>query len=205
MAGRDRIVDYLREARRDELALARTLRSHIAVAPRGEYRRGLEGYLRETRKHAKRVERRLGELGAGSGSLRSGARVMREAGNGLIAKGGAPLGVLRKTSADRALSGVQYGCATEGLVIATYTALETVATGASDTETAALAASIREEEVRMLEWLRHEIVRLTDPFLSKEIEPLDLETASWAEIGQLSESDVKAALSRAGHDRAQQT
>jgi ferritin-like metal-binding protein YciE len=205
MAGRDRIVDYLREARRDELALARTLRSHIAVAPRGEYRRGLEGYLRETRKHAKRVERRLGELGAGSGSLRSGARVMREAGNGLIAKGRAPLGVLRKTSADRALSGAQYGCATEGLVIATYTALETVATGAGDTETAALAASIREEEVRMLEWLRHEIVRLTDPFLSKEIEPLDLETASWAEIGQLSESDVKAALSRAVHDRAQQT
>jgi ferritin-like metal-binding protein YciE len=202
MAGRDRVVDYLREARRDELALARTLRSHIAMAPRGEYRRGLEGYLRETLQHARRVERRLDELGAGPGSLRSGARAMREAGGGLMAKGRAPLGVLRRSSADRALSGAQYGCATEGLVIATYTALETVATNCGDTETAALASSIRDEEVRMLEWLRHEIVRLTDPFLSQELEPLELETASWEEIGQLSESDVKAALSRAGRDRA---
>jgi ferritin-like metal-binding protein YciE len=202
MSGRERVVDYLREARRDELALARTLRSHIAMAPRGEYRRGLEGYLRETRDHARRVERRLAELGAGPGSLRSGARAMREAGGGLIAKGRAPLGVLRKGSADRALSGAQYGCATEGLVIATYTALETVASNAGDMETAALAASIREDEVRMLEWLRHEIVRLTDPFFNEALEPLELETASWIEIGQLSESEVKAALSRAGRDRA---
>lgn len=172
------------------------------MAPRGEYRRGLEAYLRETRDHARRVERRLGELGAGPGSLRSSARVMREAGGGLIAKGRAPLGTLRKGSVDRTLSGAQYGCATEGLVIATYTALHLVATNAGDTDTATLAASIRDDEVRMLEWLRHEIVRLTDPFLHDEIEPLDLDTASWAEIGQLSESDVKAALSRAGRDRA---
>jgi ferritin-like metal-binding protein YciE len=202
MAGQERVVDYLREARRDELSLARTLRSHIAMAPRGEYRRGLEGYLRETRDHAKRVERRLGELGAGYGSLRSGARVVREASGGLIAKGRAPIGVLRKGTADRVLSAAQYGCATEGLVIATYTALQTVATNDGDMETAALAARIREDEVKMLEWLRHEIVRLTDPFFRDELEPLELENASWVEIGQLSESEVKAALSRAGHGHA---
>ena len=127
---------------------------------------------------------------------------MREAGGGLMAKSRAPLGGLRRSSAGRALSGGQYGCATEGLVIATYTALHMVANNAGDADTAALAASIREDEVRMLEWLRHEIVRLTDPFLHDEIEALDLDTASWVEIGQLSESDVKAALSRAGQDRA---
>jgi ferritin-like metal-binding protein YciE len=202
MAGRDRVVDYLREARRDELALARTLRSHIAMAPRGEYRRGLEGYLHETRDHAKRVERRLGELGAGYGSLRSGARVMREASGGLIAKGRAPLGVLRKGSADRVLSAAQYGCATEGLVIATYTALEMVARGTGDHHTAELASTIKDDEVRMLEWLRHEIVKITDPFLRDELEPLDAEDAHWAQVGELSEMDVKAALSRAGRDRA---
>ena len=47
-AARDKVVHYLREARGDELSLARTLRSHIAVAPRGPYRTGLEGYLHET-------------------------------------------------------------------------------------------------------------------------------------------------------------
>jgi ferritin-like metal-binding protein YciE len=202
MADRDRVVDYLREARRDEHALARTLRSHIAVAPRGEYRRGLEGYLRETRDHARRVERRLGELGAGPGSLRSGARAVRHASGGLLARGRSPLGVLRRNSTDRVLSGAQYGCATEGLVIATYTALETVAAGTGDSDTAALASSIREDEVRMLEWLRHEIVKLTDPFLRDELEPLDADGARWAEVGELSETDVKAALSRAGRDRA---
>src|ERR1700760_1846788 len=86
MAGDPRVVDYLREAHADELALARTLRSHIAEAPKGEYRSGLEGYLRETRGHAQRVEVRLGELGAPVGALRSRARALREAGSGVLAK-----------------------------------------------------------------------------------------------------------------------
>jgi hypothetical protein len=80
MAGETRVVDYLREARRDELALARTLRSHIAVAPRGAYRSGLQGYLDETRGHARRVQRRLAELDAGDGPLKSSAWAVRKAG-----------------------------------------------------------------------------------------------------------------------------
>ena len=91
MAGDERVIDYLREARADELALARTLKSHIATAPRGDYRSGLQGYLRETRGHARRVHNRLDELGAREGSLRSGARALREAGGGVLALGRRPL------------------------------------------------------------------------------------------------------------------
>jgi ferritin-like metal-binding protein YciE len=196
MAGETRVVDYLREARRDELALARTLRSHIAVAPRGAYRSGLQGYLDETRGHARRVQRRLGELDAGDGPLKSSAWAVREAGAGIVARGRGPLNRLRRASPEeRLLSGAQYGCATEGMVIATYAALELVARSAGDDDTAWLASSIRDEEERMLEWLRHEILKLTDPFIRGELDAFD-------DYGELSEDDVKDALQRAGSHRA---
>ncbi len=187
------MVDYLREARADELALARTLRSHIAEARRGEYRSGLEGYLRETRGHARRVEARLHELGAGVGPLRSGARALREAGGGMLAKSRSPLKG-RGTPDEKPLRGAQFGCATQGLVIATYTALELVAGRAGDSETAKLAAEIRAEEQRMLEWLRHEIVKLTDPFIREQLE--HVETGRWSQHGEVSMDDVQRALAR---------
>jgi ferritin-like metal-binding protein YciE len=190
VAGDPRVVQYLREARADELALARTLRTHIAAAPRGDYRDGLQGYLVETRTHARRVHGRLGDLGAAESPLRSGARFLREGGS-VLALGRVPLkGVARE---QRRLRGAQFGCATQGFVIATYTALELVAHRAGDPDTAQLAAEIRAEEQRMLEWLRHEILKLTDPFIRDELEEHD----DWAEHGEVSEEDVQRALSRA--------
>jgi ferritin-like metal-binding protein YciE len=196
MQGDQRVVDYLREARADELALARTLKSHIATAPRGDYRSGLQGYLRETRGHARRVHNRLDELGAGEGSLRSGARALREAGGGVLALGRRPLKAV--ATEKKLLRGAQFGCATEGLVIATYTALEMVAGRSGDQATARLAAEIRAEEERMLEWLRHEIVKLTDPFIREELD----EHERWIEHGEVSPDDVQRALSRAERDHA---
>jgi len=187
LSGDPRVIQYLREARADELALARTLKTHIASAPRGEYRDGLQGYLVETRTHARRVHGRLGDLGAAENPLRSGARFLREASGGVLALGRAPLKNVAPHK--RRLRGAQFGCATEGLVIATYTALELVADRVGDRETAQLAAEICAEEQRMLEWLRHEIVKLTDPFIRQEMEH------------GVSLEDVQRALSRAegGH------
>jgi ferritin-like metal-binding protein YciE len=195
MAGDARVIDYLREARADELGLARTLRLQIADAPRGQYRSGLEGYLHETRGHARRLDARLHALGAGVGPLRSSARALREAGGGVLAKGRAPLKALPGREPDaQQLRGAQFGCATEGLVIATYTALELVAGRAGDSETAKLAAEIREEEERMLEWLRHEIVKLTDPFIREQLDYAEADR--WSEHGEVSREDVQKALSR---------
>ncbi len=171
---RARIIHYLKEARADELSLARTLRSHIAVTPRGPYRTGLEGYLHETREHARRVDRRLNELGAGHGSLRSGASALRDAGSGVLAWGRGPLNTMRRHSPEEhILRGARDGCATEGLVIATYTALEVVAKAAGDHATTQLAADIRADEQRMLTWLRHEILKLTDSFIRDELDEGD--------------------------------
>jgi ferritin-like metal-binding protein YciE len=200
---RSRIVHYLLEAHADELALARTLRSHIAVAPRGPYRTGLEGYLHETREHARRLDRRLTELGAGRGRLRSTASGLRNA----AAWGRGPLNAMRRHSPEeRLLRGAKDGCATEGLVIATYTALEVMARSAGDTGTAQLAADIRADEQRMLEWLRHEILKLTDTFIRDELDEYDpIERPRrqripgkrvWADYDELSVGEVRHALSR---------
>ena len=201
---RHRIIHYLREAHSDELALARTLRSHIAVAPRGPYRTGLRGYLHETREHARRLDRRLTELGAGHGALRSGAFALKD----VLAWGRGPVNAMRRHSPEeRLLRGAKHGCATEGLVIATYTALEVMARTAGDTGTAQLAADIRADEQRMLEWLRHEILKLTDPFIRDELDEDDPiyrpkrhrvpGKRVWADYDELSMSDVQQALSRA--------
>jgi ferritin-like metal-binding protein YciE len=196
VAGDQRVVDYLREARADELALARTLRAQIAAAPRGDYRSGLQGYLRETRGHARRVHIRLSELGAGEGTLRSGARAFLEAGGGVLAWGRVPLKPVAQEK--KQLRGTQFGCATQGLVIATYTALEMVADRAGDRDTAKLAAEIRAEEQRMLEWLRHEIVKLTDPFIREQLD----RGQGWEEHGEVSMNEVQHALQRAERDHA---
>jgi ferritin-like metal-binding protein YciE len=207
---RVRIIHYLREAHADELALARTLRSHIAVAPRGPYRTGLQGYLHETREHARRLDRRLTELGAGHGALRTGAFALKDA----LAWGRGPLNTMRRHSPEeRLLRGAQDGCATEGLVIATYTALEVMARNAGDEGTAQLAADIRADEQRMLEWLRHEILKLTDSFIRDELDEEDPiyrprprryrapGQRHWADYDELSMGEVRHALSRAdGHD-----
>jgi ferritin-like metal-binding protein YciE len=194
MAGDRRVIDYLREARADELALARTLRTHIAEAPRGPYRSGLEGYLEETRGHARRIEGRLHELGAGVGPLRSSARALREAGGSVLARGRAPLNS-RRSAEKKQLDGAQFGCATEGLVIATYIALQMVAKQTGDAVTAELAGEILGEEQRMLEWLRHEILKLTDPFIRDE-----LEDDRWSDHGEVDLDAIQQALARSDGD-----
>lgn len=202
---RERVVALLREALTDELALARRLRSHIAAAPRGPYRAGLHRYLEETRSHVRRVGVRLAELGAGPSRLQS----VRSS---LLGRLLAPLATVRRGDEARLLASAQFGCATEGLVIATYLALEQVADRSGDTQTARLAAAVRSEERQMLEWLRHEIVKLTDPFLMTELDealgepPAAVEgrrepPRRWHEYGEVSKATVRGVLSRQGGRR----
>jgi hypothetical protein len=124
-----------------------------------------------------------------------------------VAWGRGPLNAIRRHSPEeRLLRGAKDGCATEGLVIATYTALEVMARGAGDTGTAQLAADIRADEQRMLEWLRHEILKLTDTFIRDELDELDpIERPRrqripgqrvWADYDELSVGEVRHALSR---------
>jgi ferritin-like metal-binding protein YciE len=172
----DTLVHYLREARATEAGLVQTLRTHIAATPIGEHRSRLEAHLDETRRHERLVARRLGDLERDSDPLRQvlslayaplgfGLGVARGATRAMLSLVGAPLSIIRGDEApdsDRVLRNIRAEAASEALEVATYTAIERLAAAEGDEQTAELAAQIRDEEERMLEYLRQAAGRFAE-------------------------------------------
>jgi ferritin-like metal-binding protein YciE/Asp-tRNA(Asn)/Glu-tRNA(Gln) amidotransferase C subunit len=154
-----KIVQYLNEAHASEVGLVRVLQSQISMTPRGSYRTGLERHLDETRGHAERVQRRLGDLGQGANPLQFAIGVVES-----------PFDLLRGTGGEeKVLKNAKDACATEALEIATYTALERLARSVGDETTESLAVSIRKDEERMLERVLREIPKLTEAVVAAEV------------------------------------
>jgi ferritin-like metal-binding protein YciE len=152
-----KIVQYLNEAHGSELALVRQLQAQIAMTPRGQYRDGLETHLQETRRHAERVEARLGELESLIGQA--------------LALTKTPLDLVRGSGGEeKVLKNAKDSCAAEALEIATYTALARLARTAGDIKTERLAKSILGDEQKMLDRLLREIPRLTDAVAQAEFD-----------------------------------
>ncbi|MEA2138483.1 MAG: hypothetical protein QOG56_1633 [Solirubrobacteraceae bacterium] len=167
---KDKIVQYLDEARSSEQGLVRELQAQIAMTPRGSYRTLLERHLRETRAHADRIGTRLDELDHGKNPIEMVGAVAQMVVGQALALGRAPLALVRGGGGEeKVLKNAKDSCAAEALEIATYIALERLAQAVDDERTAALAASIREDEERMLERLRAELPKLTDAVVRAEI------------------------------------
>ena len=165
-----KIVQYLNEAHASELALVRVLQSQIAMTPRGSYRTGLEKHLGETRDHARRIERRVSELGQGGNPLQVVGGIAQSVAGQAIALAKTPLDLLRGSGGEeKVLKNAKDASATEALEIATYTAIERLATSVGDDDTAALAKSIRADEEKMLERILREIPKLTDAVARAEL------------------------------------
>jgi hypothetical protein len=131
--GKEKLTEYLVEARATELALARTLQAHIAMTPASAYRRGLERHLSETRDHAKRVERRANELGYGRSLPQIGLGLAQTVLGQVLALSKAPLDIARgDTGADKLVRNARDECASEALEIALYDALKGVVASESD-------------------------------------------------------------------------
>ena len=157
-----KIVQYLNEAHASEQALTRVLQSQIAMTPRGSYRDALETHLRETRDHAKRLEKRLKELGKGSNPVMAAVGIAESVIGQAIALTKTPFDLMRGTGGEeKVLKNAKDACATEALEIATYTAIERLARSAGDDRTATMAASILEDEERMLKRILRLIPELT--------------------------------------------
>lgn len=166
-----KIVQYLNEAHATELALIRDLQAQIAMTPSGRYRSGLEQHLKETRNHAQRVERRLGELGQGSNPLQLGVSVVQSVAGQALALAKTPLNVIRGSGGEeKVLKNAKDSCAAEALEIATYTSLARLAGAVGDQETERLAKSALEDEQRMLKRVLAEIPRLTDAVARAEFD-----------------------------------
>jgi ferritin-like metal-binding protein YciE len=168
---KQKIVQYLNEAHGAELALVRQLQAQIAMTPKGQYRDGLETHLNETRTHAERLERRLGELGQGNNPLQVGLGAVETLIGQALALTKTPLDLVRGSGGEeKVLKNAKDSCAAEAQEIATYTALARLARTAEDATTERLAKSILGDEQKMLDRLLREIPRLTDAVAQAEFD-----------------------------------
>jgi len=165
-----KIVQYLSEAHAMEETLVTMLQSQIAMTPRGSYREGLETHLRETREHAKRVQRRLDELGQGNGPLHLGVGILQSVVGQAFALGKTPFDLVRGSGGEeKVLKNAKDACTAEALEIATYTAIEHLADTVGDETTRTLAKSILAEEQKMLDRILKEIPKLTRAVVGADI------------------------------------
>jgi ferritin-like metal-binding protein YciE len=155
-----KLIQYLTEAHGKEKELETALTAHIGMATRPAYKKRLQQHLKETKQHGKRVERRLKQLG-GAGIQ---AKAVELASRGVAAAKG-PLHAARGTGeAEKQLKNAKTEYSEEHEEIATYAAIEVLATEVGDAETAKLAKEIRREEERMAAFLEKQI-----PLLTKEV------------------------------------
>src|SRR5215207_1353776 len=136
----NKLIQYLNEAYGKEKELETSLQAHIGMTTRAPYKKRLQQHLKETKAHARSVERRIKQLGgkaeSGSapgpvGDVTSG---MQSVASKAVAAAKGPLHAIRGTG-----------------------------------ETAKLAREIRREEERMAKFLGTEIGRLAKGVAREEI------------------------------------
>jgi ferritin-like metal-binding protein YciE len=159
-----KLVQYLNEAYGKERELETALQAHIAMTTKAPYKKRLQQHLRETKAHAKAVERRIKKLGGG------GPKGLETAIGKAMAAAKGPLHMARGTGEqEKMLKNAKTEYFNEHEEIATYLAIETLAEKVGDKETAALARGIRREEERMAKFLEGQIKSLTGAVVSEEV------------------------------------
>ncbi len=193
---RQKVVQYLQEAHATEAGLVNVLVSQIAVTPSGSYRDALESHLRETRDHARRIQQRLRELSGSRGPVQFLVGLTETAIAQGLALGKLPLDLLRGSGGEeKVLKNAKDASATEALEIATYVALERLANACGDRVTAELAASIREDEERMLARILREI-----PGLTAAVVGADIDGEGSYDVTETGAADAVRAAVRTGGD-----
>lgn len=160
-AGRMLVIAQLEEAHAAEGALVTTLRTHVAMTPKGRYRTLLDRHLAETRSHADQLQDRLSELGANRSVLAVGFGAAQTVIGQALALSKGPVDLVRgRVGEEKLLKNAKDEVATEALEIATYDGLEATALAVGDVKTAALAVRIRGQEERQLAALREQLPEL---------------------------------------------
>lgn len=158
-----KLVQYLSEAYGKERELEAALQAHIGMTVKGPYKKRLQQHLKETKAHAKQVERRIKQLGGGGQTLQSAVGKLQA-----VAKG--PLHAIRGDGEqEKMLKNAKTEYFNEHEEIATYLAIETLAEKVRDSETAKLARAIRREEERMASFLQGQIKSLTNAVVREDI------------------------------------
>src|SRR5919112_4439984 len=180
-----KLAQYLNEAYGKEKQLETALQAHIGLTTRPPYKKRLQEHLKETKQHAKLLERRIKKLGgtaeAGSGIPGPDSvteAVANVAGRAVAAAQG-PLHALRGTGeAEKMLKNAKDEYHEEAEEIANYTAIETLAETVGDKETAKIARGIKREEERMAKFLEKLIPQLTKAVAKEEIPAAERKVAT---------------------------
>lgn len=158
-----KLVQYLSEAYGKERELEAALQAHITMTVKGPYKKRLQQHLKETKSHAKQVERRIKKLGGGGQTLQGAVGKLTAAAKG-------PMHAIRGGSEqEKMLKNAKTEYFNEHEEIATYLAIETLAEKVQDSETAKLARAIRREEEKMAAFLQGQIKSLTGAVVREDI------------------------------------
>jgi ferritin-like metal-binding protein YciE len=167
-----KLVQYLNEAYGKEKELETALEAHIAMTTRAPYKKRLKQHLRETKSHAKQVERRIKKLGGGGSALQTLVGKATAAAKG-------PLHMIRGSGEqEKMLKNAKTEYFNEHEEISTYLAIETFAEKVGDKETAKLARGIRREEERMAKFLAGQIKALSGAVATDEVPAAQRRAAS---------------------------
>ncbi|MGH2979064.1 MAG: ferritin-like domain-containing protein, partial [Solirubrobacterales bacterium] len=169
-----KLIQYLNEAHIKERQLEQALQAHIAMTKLAPYRKRLQQHLSETKNHARRVERRIKQLGGEAEGI--GGVVQDATGRAqVVAARGAALAqgqvhMLRGTGVqEKMLKNAKTEFQSEAEEIGTYSAIESLAKIVGDRETEQLAKAILREEKRMAGFLEKLIPKLTQAVAKAEI------------------------------------
>lgn len=158
-----KLIQYMNEAYGNEKELEVSLVTDIAMTTKTPYKKRLQQHLKETKGHAKALERRIKKLG---GSASTAQSLVGKA--TAVAKG--PLHIVRGDGAgEKMLKNAKTQYSGEHEEISTYLALENLATKVGDKETAKLAREIRRDEERMAKFLESQIRQLAGAVATEEV------------------------------------
>jgi ferritin-like metal-binding protein YciE len=158
-----KLVQYLNEAYGKEKELETSLEAHIGMTTKAPYKKRLKQHLKETKSHARQLERRIKKLGGGGHAIQTVVAKATAAAKG-------PLHALRGDGEqEKMLKNAKTEYFNEHEEISTYLAIENFAEKVSDKETARLARGIRREEERMAKFLEGQIKALSGAVAAAEV------------------------------------
>ncbi|HEX8647823.1 MAG TPA: DUF892 family protein [Thermoleophilaceae bacterium] len=182
-----KLIQYLNEAYGKEKQLETALQAHIQMTTRAPYKKRLQQHLKETKGHAREVERRIKKLGGaaevadlpGPDAVSGAAAAVQNVANRAAALAQGPMHALRGTGEqERMLKNARTQLQDEAEEIGTYTMIQTLAETVGDKDTAQIAKKILREEYRMREFLLKLIPQLTKAVAQEEIPAAERRTAS---------------------------
>ncbi len=208
-----KLIQYLNEAYGKEKELETALKAHISMTSRDAYKKRLREHLKETSAQAKGLERRIKQLGGKAEAVNlpgpdvaseAAAKVTAAAKKGVALAQG-PLHAIRGTGeAEKLLKNAKTELFNEFEEIANYLAIEELANGLYDRDTAKLAREFRRQEERMAGFLQKLIPQLAKQVVRDEVPASQrkpataaaTQTASTTRTPRAAAAKPKAAASR---------